>query len=301
MKNGYNYGYYLVAFVDVLGQKEAFRDINAMPETEEASQNLLNAHKQTVGFVRRFRDRFRDFFDAYTKEKESEIKIPQEKKEQFNAMRKSILKYTSFSDCIQAYVPLRSEEYHSQCINGVFGVLGACGCMLLQSLSENKSFRAGLEVGIGTELESDELYGPAFFNAYTLESKIAKLPRIVIGEELINYLMHLKNKIQQVPNQKNEDLEVCKIMGENCLKMIVKDIDGQYILDYLGEQFSDNFKKNLSDDGQREYVEICKRAFNFVEQEYERRKQAKDEKLAIRYFMLYNYFQAKRKIWDLDF
>lgn len=288
----------MVAFVDVLGQKEAFRGINIIPQTDEEKRNLSSAHKQSVIFVEQLRDKFSKFFDAYTKEKESQFKVPQEKKELFNEMRKSILKYTSFSDCIQAYVPLRSEEYHSQCINGVFGIFGACGSMLLLSLAENKSFRAGLEVGIGTELESNELYGPAFFNAYALESKIAKFPRIVIGEELINYLMNLKNGIKQLPNQKDEDLEVCKVIAGNCLNMIVRDIDGYNILDYLGERFFNNFTKNLSDDGQKEYIEICKRAFNFVENEYRRRKESKDEKLAIRYFMLFNYFQAKRKTWD---
>jgi len=298
MKNGYDYGYYLVAFVDVLGQKEAFRDINTIPQTEEEQQKLLIAHKQTVGFVEKFRARFNDFFNSCTKERESQFAVPQDKKELFNSMRKSILKYTSFSDCIQAYVPLRSEEYHSQCINGVFGIFGACGCMLLLSLSENKSFRAGLEVGIGTELGSNEFYGPAFFNAYALESKIAKFPRIVIGEELINYLMNLKSGIKQMPNQKDEDVQACKMMADNCLKMIVKDVDGYYILDYLGEQFFNNLTKSLSDDRRKEYIKICRGAFNFVEQEYNRRKEAKDEKLAIRYFILYNYFQAKRKTWD---
>lgn len=293
MKKDFNYCYYLVAFIDVLGQKEAFEGIKDLPKNEEEKQKLIKAHSETAIFIEELRDWFDDYFNAYTKERESQFKVPEAKKEQFDEMSKSILKHTRFSDCIQAFVSLQSEKYHSPCINGVFGVLGACGGMLLLSLARKKPFRAGIDIGIATELTTNEVYGPGFFNAYALESKIAQHPRIIIGDNLINYLMDLSRKIQQLPNQAPEDIELCKIMADSCLKMIIKDLDGYYILDYLGNKFIDNFTGHLSEDEKESMSETFKLAFNFVEEEYKKRRDARDEKLATRYFMLYNYFKAK--------
>ena len=287
------YCYYLVAFVDVLGHKEAFRGINVLPKNKKEEQRLKQAHSQTVLFVERLRSWFEDFFNAYTKEKRSRFKVPEAKKKQFDEMRKSILKHTRFSDCIQAFVPLESKKYHSPCVNGVFGVLGACGGMLLLSLASNKPFRAGIDLGLGTELSSGEVYGPGFFNAYTIESKIAQYPRIVIGDRLIDYLMSLSHKVQQFPGQTKEDLGLCKIIADNCLKMIERDLDGYYILDYLGDKFLENFTKHLSNCEKNSVSEVLKLAFNFVESEYKKRRENRDSKLAPRYFMLYNYFKSR--------
>lgn len=294
MKENFNYCYYLVAFIDVLGQKEAFHGINDLPQTEEEKQRLIKAHSETVLFIEELRGWFDDYFKAYTDQKESQFKVPEAKKEQFDEMRKVVLKHTRFSDCIQAFVPLQSEKYHSPIMNGVFGILGACGGMLLLSFARKKSFRAGIDIGIATELEPNEVYGPGFFNAYALESKIAQYPRIVIGDQLINYLMNLSKKNMQIPGQTAEDIELCKIVADSCLKMLVRDLDGFYILDYLGFQFADNFLKHLSDEEKKKTSTALDLAFDFVENEYKRLRDARDQKLASRYFMLYNYFKSKR-------
>ncbi|MCK4809778.1 MAG: hypothetical protein KAS99_02430 [Candidatus Omnitrophica bacterium] len=293
MKKDFNYCYYLVAFIDVLGQKEAFQGINDLPKNEDEKEKLIQAHSHTALFVEELRGWFDDYFNAYTEVKESEFKVPEGKKEQFDEMRKSILKHTRFSDCLQFFVPLESKKYHSPCANGVFGILGACGGMLLLSLARNKPFRAGIDLGIATELSSGEVYGPGFFNAYTLESKIAQYPRIVIGDHLINYLVNLSHKNPQLPNQTKEDIGVCKIIADSCLKMIVQDLDGCYILDYLGNKFLENFTKHLSDEEKDSTSKVFKLAFDFVESEYKKRKENRDRKLASRYFMLYTYFKSK--------
>ncbi|MCK4308239.1 hypothetical protein KAW50_08450 [candidate division WOR-3 bacterium] len=293
MEEGLNWCYYLVAFIDVLGQKEAFREINHLPSNEEEKKRFGKVYEETVLFVGKLRGWFKDYFNTCTKEREAQVKVPESKKEEFDEMRKVILKYKSFSDCIQAFVPLQSDKYHSPCINGIFGVLGACGGMLLLSLSKNKSFRAGIDIGIGTELNTGEVYGPGFFSAYTLESKIAQYPRIVIGDQLINYLMNLSNKVQQSPNQTTENIEYCKDIADICLKMIVKDLDGCSILDYLGNKFRENFKSSSD-------AEVFKDAFKFVETEYKKRKESKDSKLALRYFLLYNYFKDRAVNWRKD-
>jgi len=279
-----------VAFIDVLGQKEAFRDLESQPLANNHPK-LIEAHKQTVFFVETLRNGFKDFFDAYTVEKEPSVKVPPEKMDQFKAMVKSNLQHQRFSDCIQAYVCLHTDEYHSNAINGVFGVLLACGSMLLLSLAMKKAFRAGIEVGLGTELDNGEIYGPVLYKAHELESKVAGYPRIVVGRELINYLTTLANAHEQLPEQTKEDVELCKLMATNCLKMIVRDLDGVPILDYLGTEFLQNISENQ--ERARELENTFKLALQFVEAEYSKRKQAGDKKLALRYYLLLNYLKAK--------
>jgi len=289
-KTNINYYHYLLAFVDILGQKEAFRDLTNQPLTDNHPK-LIEAHKQTAFFVETLRKGFKDFFDAYTVEREPLVKVPSDKKEQFKAMLKSNLKHQRFSDCIQTYVCLHTDKYHSNAINGVFGVLLACGGMLLLSLAMKKVFRAGIEIGLGTELDNGEIYGPVLYKAYELESKIAEYPRIVIGQELIRYLTSLANAHKQLPEQAKEDVEWCRLTAMKCLKMIVRDLDGVLILDYLGAEFLKSINENP--ERAEEFENLFDLALKFIESEYSKRKQAQDKKLALRYYLLLNYFKAK--------
>jgi len=296
MKKDHNYGYYLVAFIDILGQKEAFQGINSVPAEGEGDlkEKLDEAHDQTVHFVEVFRESFNNLFNGISKETESKMKVPDPFKKQFDEMRKVTLKHKRFSDCILAFVPLQTDKYHINAVNGVHAVITSCGAMLLLSLSGEKAFRAGIEVGIGTELENGEVYGPALFKAYNLESKIAQYPRIVIGPELINYLINLSKKNPQMPNQDPKDIELCKITADKCLKMIMKDFDGYNIVDYLGDELKKTFT-NPSVSYKINYEEIFERASKFVKEEYQKRKKMEDSKLALRYYLLFNYFKIKNK------
>jgi len=285
-----NYYHYLVAFIDILGQKEAFQGLEGQ-SLEDNHPRLIEAHKQTAMFVEVLRNGFQDFFDAYTEEREPSVKVPPEKMEQFKEMLKSNLKHQRFSDCIQAYVCLHTDKYHSHAINGVFGTLLACGGMMVLSLAMKKAFRAGIEVGLGTELDNGEIYGPALYKAYALESKIAEYPRIVIGKELMNYLATVANKKLGMPEQTKEDAEWCKAMATKCMKMFVRDLDGVPILDYLGNDFLESVNENTEQ--AKKFEEVLGQASDFVESEYKKRKDAGDKKLALRYYLLLNYFKAK--------
>jgi len=295
MKRDYNYCYHLVAFIDVLGQKEAFQGIDVIPahDDESTKKKLVKAHEETAYFIEIFREAFEDIFNTYVEDYESKVLVPAFKKAKFDEIRRCILKHQRFSDCIEAFVPLQTEKYHANAVNGVYGILAACGGMLLISLAEKKAFRAGLDVGIATELKNGEVYGPALFKAYKLESEVAQYPRIVLGNELINYLENLSRKNPQFPDQNEEDIEVCKIMADSCLKMIVKDLDGYLILDYLGEEFRNRFLNFPFRGEMTAFDDIYSTAFDYVGKEYMKRKDTGDSKLALRYYLLFNYFKAR--------
>jgi hypothetical protein len=294
MRCDYNWCNYLVASVDVLGQKEAFKDMQAIPTDEESKKKFRKAHEKTVLFIEAFRVGFRNYFDMYSEDSESIVKVPEEKRGKFEEIRKSLtIKYQFFSDSMLASIPLQTEKYQSNAINGVYGILGACGGMLLLSLSEKKAFRVGIDVGPGTELKDGDIYGPALVRAYKLESEVAKYPRIVIGSEFLNYLLNLSHKTEQFPGQDEEDKEICKNMADLCLSMIVKDLDGVLILDYLGEEFRNKILKKIDS-----AKEIFGKAYDFVKKEYEQKRESGERKLALRYYLLHNYFRAKSSVGE---
>lgn len=284
------YNNYVVAFIDVLGQKEAFCGLNEFSVivggNKDLEDKLLHTHVQTAHHVKGLRDDFKSFFSQYLREGEIPENIPADRIEDFKKIRKVDLKYKSFSDCIQFFTSLNQPECHSPAMNAVYCMLNSCGAMLFSSLADKKVFRAGIDIGIGIEIEDDEVYGPALFRAYDLESKIAQYPRIVIGDELVNYLQALSQGKPQIKNQMKEDIGLCQTMAQECLKIIVKDIDGYIILDYLGDSFSSKAKKMIGKD----FMDIFRAAADFVTSEHEKYCDSKNVKLAQRYYLLNQYF-----------
>jgi hypothetical protein len=129
--------------------------------------------------------------------------------------------------------------------------------------------------------------------AYKLESEVAKYPRIVIGNEFLNYLLNLAHKTEQFPGQDEEDKEICKNMANLCLGMMVKDLDGVLILDYLGEEFWDKILKKIDSS-----KVIFSKAYDFVRKEYEKKRDSGERKLALRYYLLHSYFRAKSSVGE---
>ena len=287
--NQIEYQNYVVTFLDVLGQREVFKAIEKfqlIEHTDEFKKALGSIHFDSTHNVKNLRDSFVDFFNQLTVERPIPKGIPQNKMEMFKEMRKSNLKYKTFSDSMQFFASLKTDRFHCIAMNSVLTMLTATGGLLLATLAKKKVYRAGIDIGIGAEIEDNEVYGPALFRAYELESKIAQFPRIVVGDALINYLQNLIHKNPQIANQAIEDIELCKVWAEYCFKSLKQDIDGYIILDYLGENFSSGLKEALGDKFQI-YFDL---AFDFIQSEYLKFKKAKDTKMSQRYYWLLQYF-----------
>jgi hypothetical protein len=139
--------------------------------------------------------------------------------------------------------------------------------------------RGGIEIAWGTELRPGELYGPAIARSYELESEVAQYPRIVVGARMIEFL----NTVAAIP-PKDKPSQYSSTLAKMCLQMLVRDIDGQWMIHYLGE----SFQKAVSRDA---HVDMYNDAARFISDEYDRFRTAGDSKLALRYFHLRSYFQ----------
>lgn len=287
MKTGYIWRDYIVASVDVLGQRAEFKKI-ADYLVDEVPQNKLDeVAENTVYVIENLRKGFKDLYEAYTAKSESEVKVPAEHKAEYDAMRASApIGFQFFSDSMIAHVALRTEKYRLNDVNAILGILSAIGGQLVITLAMENSFRAGIELGIGTELDDGDIYGPVLAETYELESKVAKYPRIVIGKKLKDYLDNHSKGLPLAPNQTIRDVNGCKLMADACLSMIIEDEDGRLILDYLGE----NFRKRYNFDPSGKVYDL---ALRFVKAKMKEKSDSGDKEVAAKYEKLLDYFELK--------
>jgi hypothetical protein len=279
--------YYLVAFLDVLGQKDAFNRVGEIRSYNEVDDEFKREISGNLLYLEKFRENIGDFFADYTKEEQSKVVVEESAKGKFDQMRKAAINFQFFSDSLIAFVPLEFKSFYSVTVNGVWGILGACGAAFLGSLALDHSVRGGIEISWGTKLKNGEIYGPALNKAYCLESKVAHNPRIIIGDGVWNYLNSLSNKVQQHPAQTQIDVDACKGMADRCLNLISRDTDDLLIMDYLGKGFLELNKYSL------EYFSLYDLSKKFICDSLAMWQQKQDWNILSKYQYLNDYFERK--------
>lgn len=279
-------GWYLVAFVDILGQERLLQQMRGLPETTDEKQLLefKALHKNTFRTIIEFRDHFIRFFDGLNKPHIDLGEFTQEQRKIFDQAKSNPLKSHMFSDFVVLFLSLR-DDYNKVPMKGVSAVLGSIASTFLIMLAKGHTIRGGVDIGIGIELSDNDIYGSALSRAYKIESKIAKYPRIVIGDELKNYIQWQKNK-------SDDDIFaiINKRMAELTESLTDIDNDGFPFLHYLGEGFKQYIAKNNS------YIAV-ERAYDFVVKESSKYQDLNDSKLASRYELLRNYFENNIFLW----
>jgi hypothetical protein len=171
---------------------------------------------------------------------------------------------------------------------GSYGIIGAASSTALLSLAAGHPVRGGIDIGIGMEIEEDEIYGPCLAKAYTLESKIAQYPRIVIGPECLNYLHQMS---EQPPE--NIFAQAGIVTAKACLDLLTIDDDGCAIVDYLGEAFRTTIATRLD-------KQVVTKAYDNIIKFSETYKHANDTLKAFRFTLLRDYFEHRLPEWGIN-
>ena len=221
--------YNLVAFVDLLAQSTALRALGDLPRTDDEMKSTVASLKATVGRVRGFRNVFDQFFQATTKSAGIIDRLPPPLARQAHELRRSEIRVRGFSDSVIMDVSLAGDDENCTAMNGVYATLVAIAGTFPEMLGIGVLLRAGIDVGVGIDVTEGELYGPALERAYALESKDADWPRIAVGKGLVRYLDQVVRTLG-TPIRGKYAAE----MAASCRALIVNDVDGTFILDYLG-------------------------------------------------------------------
>lgn len=282
--------YYIVAYLDVLGQKAVFNRLCPIKSGNEIDDRLKQEISENLYYLKTLRDTLNSYFIGYTSDEPSNVNINPAFQNQFNQMRKSEIFFQYFSDSVIAFVPLKFKTFYSVVVNGAWGVMAGCCMAMLGSLSTEHAIRGGIEISWGTRLESGEIYGPALNKAYSLESKIAKNPKIIIGDGVWNFLRSVSDKVRQHPKQIPKDIDYCQIIANRCLNLVSDDIDGCRILDYLGPGFLE-LQKDLPG-----FYHIYDEANNFAVNSFEKYSGERNSKLAEKYRYLVDFFRSRSAV-----
>lgn len=96
------FGHYLVAFVDLLGQRDQLRKLNALPSDESGPEysEFLQTVKQTIGAVHDLQLTAKQFFRAFTK---NEADNPLNALPAFGRLNSTEIKFQHFSDGLVIY------------------------------------------------------------------------------------------------------------------------------------------------------------------------------------------------------
>jgi len=284
--------YYVVAFIDVLGQQEHLRTLTVQPDKENAAQmkSFRAALKQTYGVVTGMRDSFQKFFSSFSQPQMNQDRLRQltpEQRRQYAELTSNPVQFQRFSDSIIVFLSLKTDRFKLP-TSGIFGILGATASSFLYGLAAGHPLRGGIELGIAMEMTRGEIYGAALARAYAIESKVALYPRIVLGPEFIRYLqLSRKQKPSDVYRTAGKQMSQC------CIDMIAEDDDGLPFLDYLGPGFKKHIASNLD-------VKVVQMAYDQVLKYSEKYKREQNTTLAFRYTLLRNYFEARLHLWLPD-
>ncbi len=269
-------------FLDILGQRDSLRQLKGLPGSQEELNRFLNQIRDTFGKVDLVRKGIKTIFADQSANRINETLVKPEQLDQFKTMLAVDPHVQTFSDSVVMAVSLSDDNEYCTALNGIHSSFLAAGGVLVGILAAKAALRAGVAIGLAGKMSATEIYGPALERAVFLESTVAQYPRLVVGEEVVKYLESFADYTpQSIYGQWS-----CKT-ASNCLKMLVEDKDGQWMIDFLGEDFT----KRLDNLGQM--------AFAHVKQQPERYELAGNEKLAGYYRRLGEYFESRRNFWSV--
>lgn len=278
--------HWAVAFIDILGQRDAMRQIDFVPDQSNAEQmeRFVAGIKRTYGAVTFIHNTFTNWAGAQESEKPSILGLSEDQLKVWRTMRQTPLRFQRFSDGMMIYLSLADIEQRSP-VAAIFFLFGACASVLLGSLGSETPIRGGIDIGTGMVINENELYGPVMARAYALESEVAQYPRIVVGDRCVQYL-----KLTQNSQEAGFKAEFERRMAAVCLDLLMVDIDGFTAIDFLGAGFKQHIAFGLD-------PAAVSMAHKFIIQQLELHRKNRNTKLSFRYSQLLNYFEAKMGNW----
>lgn len=277
-------GNYCVSFIDLLGQRKALDGQGLLPpfETEEA-RNLLNATlRKSVGAIIKLQSRAEEMLQPLLDPRPDSpfrAALPPEQHAIWDEMQLARIKTQRWSDGLVSFLCLGDKDVKCR-MNGVFALFGLAGTLCFLGLATRNPIRGAIDVAWGVELHPGELYGAAVARAYDLESEVAQYPRIVVGVETVKLLeTHRANPAQDFYSQHD------KALAEFCLGMLLQDVDGNWVVHYLGNEFQQGISHE-------HHAELYSAARKFVIEQLMEHNASKNTKLSLRYSHLLHYVES---------
>jgi len=283
---------YIVAYSDLMGQRDKLNQLRRTPTNEQEQEQFNKNVSQTYAPVRYIREGLRMSAEIFKSVPPAYIGVTVAGPES-DILRKKVesdLQLHFYSDSFAVTCRYSNDDDNPR-IQHVFNLLSTLSFMIITSLGNDTPVRGGVEIGKAFEWHEGAdvgIYGPVMLDANKLESEIAWYPRIVIGEKLSESINNWNEKLTNGDCYYADYKEII----EFCNRMIWIDKDGIPTLDYLGPEIFCRAK------WVPEVMERVKSGWEFVNRKYENFKNDKGSQIALRYYLLKEYYSSRMSIWN---
>ncbi len=284
-----DYGNHVVCLIDVLGQKDKLKEWD-MLDNGDPSQKGLKTIGQTAVTVRKLERLFVEHFKTLAgpiKQNEA-AHLPDEYLAKLNSYWDCLVEVERFSDTFVFHSPV-SNSSGDNSVAPLYKIISAsCHAMIL-SLASQTPIRGAISIGLGAVLDDKSFYGPALADAHHLESKVAGHPRIIVSDKVVKFIK------QSEPYSQDAFVDNgMKLLANMSESLFLQDVDGYWTVDFLGQTVWDVLNQ------EELYVLAVAEGYNFVRSEAKRFRDSKNAKLAVRYYLLQQYFESRLKIWGIE-
>ena len=306
MSNLYSYSSFVLAFHDVMGQSELLQKWNDIDKLNAEDKETVEAFENTTQVIREVRDDFRNLIEAFgnTGIDFDELDLDPELKTELKEIDRFVIKHQSFSDTNIWFAKTHTKKMNlcaKQILYLLYGVAGAHFGLLARKIP----CRGAISLGVGTtdlyegaDGVTSEIYGPVLETAYKIESQVADYCRVVLDDNLVDFL---GSSVVDLSKVQKESLEHYAAVSGNlllswCSELITQDTDGAYILDFAGKFVSNQFKKVIRKTG-GDPSAMFQQILVFAVDSQQEWATKRNFKLAGRYARLRGYLETSKKHW----
>lgn len=276
-----SYSLHVALLIDVMGQKAVLSDASTDPLEPGCLDRLdmKDLYNNSAGKIQRVCKNLNGFLKCRTGEQ-----APVEISTQF------------FSDCMLFSFPVEMTDdsnLKEKQLNHIFTLFYAASMSQLSFLAEGTPLRGGIDLGLGVSIPDVGLYGPVNFSVDHLEKKVARYPRIAVGETLRRFI-------------KNEELYCTALCGT--LRNMCISRDDCFMIDFLGPLISCGMRETKTRIGPFTPLELVERASNCIQssrdgfarsarEENENEKKEKLREISAKYRFLDAYFRERMDLY----
>ena len=278
----------VVANIDFLCQKERLKKLAGFGKSEVSDREETKTLMwETFGVIKEFREALRLITDRERRPNLDLEQLPEQAKPRVAEAFQSCSVSQNFSDTLVYHISL--TEGPVAFTAGVWKLLCIIGAAVPAAFALSTPLRGGVALHWAVNIAENEIYGPAPFYAYYLESEVADYPRVVIHQKLVDYLHS-----PDVQDCDGMDAEIARFFARQSLKLIGQDDDGLSILDYLG----DGCRLALNAEAYPKALDKLLKATRFVDESLLKSTTEGDAKMASRYGRLKAYFDRSMPRWQ---
>jgi hypothetical protein len=166
---------YCIAFIDLLGQREHYRNEGLLPNftSNQEKEIFIQKLKNTIGPIFSLQKNAETMMEtSLPHNPEYNKTLLPEQYDIYVKMRQTKIKRQRWSDGLVFFASLGDQNINCH-VTEVFDLLVLSGSMCFLGLAKEQPLRGAIDIAWGLELHEGEIYGAAVAKAYELESYVS--------------------------------------------------------------------------------------------------------------------------------